>query len=94
VNHLKDCKNLIGLGFSSTQVTDLSMLKGKQLVALSCQGTRVTDLSPLKGMPLKILNCDFKPERDTAILRSIKTLETINGKPAAEFWKEFEAKKP
>jgi hypothetical protein len=28
------------------------------------------------------------------VLRSIKTLETINGKPAAEFWKEQEAKKP
>jgi hypothetical protein len=35
-------------------------------------------------MPLKTINCDFKPERDAAILRSIKTLETINGKPAKE----------
>ena len=51
----------------------------------------MSDLSPLKGMPLKELGCDFKPERDAEILRSIKTLETINGKPAAEFWKEFEA---
>ena len=33
---------------------------------------------------------DFKPERDAEILRSIKTLETINDKPAAEFWKEVE----
>jgi len=44
-------------------------------------------------MPLKLLWCEFKPERDTEILRSIKTLETINGKPAAKFWKEVDAKK-
>jgi len=43
-------------------------------------------------MPLKELWCDFQPERDAEILRSIKTLETINGKPAAEFWKEVEKK--
>jgi hypothetical protein len=29
-----------------------------------------------------------------AILRSIGTLKTINGQPAAEFWKEVDAKKP
>jgi WD40 repeat protein len=52
----------------------------------------VTDLAPLIEMPLKELDCDFKYERDAEILRSIKTLETINGKPAKEFWKEYEAK--
>ena len=57
------------------------------LTELGCAGTKVSDLSPLKGMPLKQLSCDFKPERDAEILRSIKTLETINDKPAAEFWK-------
>jgi hypothetical protein len=36
---------------------------------------------------------DFKPERDPEILRSIKTLATINGKPAKEFWKEVDAGK-
>jgi len=43
-------------------------------------------------MPLKELICDFMPERDAKILRSITTLETINGKPAAEFWKEVKGK--
>jgi Leucine-rich repeat (LRR) protein len=41
-------------------------------------------------MPLKELICDFQPDRDAEILRSIKTLEKINGKPAAEFWKDVE----
>ncbi len=75
---------------TNTLVADLSPLKGMPLWQLHCSATKVTDLSPLKDMPLTDLQCDFKPDRDTEILRSIKTLETINGKPAAEFWKEVE----
>jgi hypothetical protein len=52
----------------------------------------VSDLSPLKSMPLKYLDVDFNPERDAAILRSIQTLERINGKPTAEFWKAVAAR--
>src|SRR5262249_16886734 len=74
-----------------TRVSDLSPLVGMKLTGFSCNGSRVTDLSPLRGMPLKDLGCDFKPERDTDILRSFKTLEIINQKPAAEFWKDVEA---
>ena len=35
--------------------------------------------------------CDFVPERDTEILRSIKTLQDINGVPVKEFWKRVKA---
>ncbi|GEM_PF-3771872 len=45
----------------------------------------MSDLSLLKDIPLKELSYDSRPERDVAILRSIKPLETINDKPAAEF---------
>jgi Leucine-rich repeat (LRR) protein len=82
---------LTWLHCAGTAVKDLSPLQGMPLTRLECHKTQVTDLSPLKGMPLKELNCDFQPERDGAILRSIKTLEKINGKPAAEFWKDVEA---
>jgi Leucine-rich repeat (LRR) protein len=92
--HLKECKKLTSLVLSDTKVSDLSSLKGMKLQALYCNATQVSDLSPLLGMPLKDLRCDFKAERDTKILRSITTLETINGKPVKEFWKEVEAKKP
>jgi hypothetical protein len=44
----------------------------------------VDDLAPLKKLPLKQLWCDFKPERDSVVLRSIKTLEMINGKSAKD----------
>jgi Leucine-rich repeat (LRR) protein len=88
---LKDMK-LTVLHFPNTAVSDLSPLKGMSLTNLNCADTKVSDLSPLTGMPLKQLWCDFKLERDAEILRSIKTLEKINGKPAKEFWKEVEAR--
>ena len=78
------------LSISGSAVSSLSPLEGMPLTDLWIDGTRITDLSPLREMPLKILKLDFKPERDTDILRSIKTLERINDKPAAEFWKEVE----
>jgi hypothetical protein len=75
------------------QVSDLSPLRGMRLTGLWCFFTKVTDLSPIKDMPLKELRCSFDPKRDTEILRSIKTLETINGVPVAEFWRQVEAGK-
>jgi Leucine-rich repeat (LRR) protein/predicted Ser/Thr protein kinase len=71
-----------------TPISDLSPLSGMPLTRLECEGTSVSDLSPLKGMPLKELGCDFKLNRDTEILRSLASLEKINGKPANEFWNE------
>jgi serine/threonine protein kinase/Leucine-rich repeat (LRR) protein len=77
---------------SRTHVSDLSVLRGMPLEVLSCSRlASVSDFSFLKGLPLRILACDFIPERDTTLLRSMKTLETINGLPAKEFWKRVEA---
>ena len=90
---LKDMK-LTSLYCNNTKVSDLSPLKDMKLTSLWCHYTPVTDLSPLRGMPLITLSCDFKPERDAEILRSLTRLETINGKPAADFWKDVDAKKP
>jgi serine/threonine protein kinase len=75
-----------------TRVSDLSPLHGMPLVEASFQGTPVSDLSPLRGMPLKRIRFEFRPEQDTSLLRSLSTLETINGKAAAEFWKEVDGK--
>jgi len=73
---------------ASTEVIDLSPLVGANLNFLSADRTAISDLPPLKRMPLKRLNIDFQPERDTELLRSITTLESINEKPAAEFWED------
>jgi hypothetical protein len=86
------CGNLDGAPVGDAGLAHFKGCTGLRSVSLT--GTRVTDLSPLKGMPLKELSCDFKPERDTEILRSLKSLQRINGKPAAEFWKEVDARNP
>jgi hypothetical protein len=49
-------------------------------------------LSPLKEPPLTTIEGDFHPARDTNIVRAIKMLETINFKPADEFWNRLEKK--
>ena len=94
VSDLSPLKNmkLTHFNCNGAPVSDLSPLKGMQLTVLSCYGPKVPDLSPVKDMPLKKLWWDFKLERDAEILRSIKTLETINEKPAAEVLKKAEEK--
>ncbi len=82
---------LVGFQCRSPRVSDLTPLRGMKLVTFECTGTQVTDLSLLAEMPLKEIKCDFVPDRDTEILRSIKSLETINDKPAAQFWKDLPA---
>lgn len=72
---------------ANTKVADLSPLRGMPLKTLTIVHTQVTDLSPLKDLPiLEELYCDVVPSRDSEILRSLKTLKTINGKPVKEFW--------
>ena len=94
LEHFKGCKSLAVLRLGGTKVSDLSPLKDMRLMVLYCDATQVSDLLPLQGMPLEDLRCDFKPERDAEVLRSIKTLKTINRKPVNEFWKEVDGKKP
>ena len=86
-----------GLQFLPNEVTDISPVRVlAKLKTLIYNGNfpagmgTLTDLSPLKDMPLKRLWYEIKPERDKALLQSIKTLETINETPAAEFWKQVE----
>jgi hypothetical protein len=58
------------------------------LVSLACGATGVTDLTPLKGMPLRSIACPIRRQQDRDLLRSLKTLQRINGKSAVQFWKE------
>jgi Leucine-rich repeat (LRR) protein len=82
---------LTRLFIANSLVRDISAIKGMELKTLWCYRTQVTDLTPLKGMPLTDLAFDFVPERDTKIVRSVKTLSRINGVSAAEFWKRVDA---
>jgi serine/threonine protein kinase len=92
--HVADISALKGmpLTFLNCQglpITDLSVVKGMPLTTINVAGTRLTDLSPLSETSLQELYFDYNPKRgDKAVLHAIKTLEKINGKPAAEFWKQ------
>jgi Leucine-rich repeat (LRR) protein len=95
---VSDLSPLVGMPLSDVEcddcpVADLTPLHGMPLQTLCCNHTNVSDLSPIKDAPLKKLRCDFDPKRHTEILRSIKTLEEINGLPVAELWKQVEAGK-
>lgn len=82
---------IIELSIESTPVTDLSPLQGMPLNKLSMHDVKVKNLSVLKEMPLHFLCLDFEPERDAGLIRSITTLEMINIKPIAEFWKDVQS---
>jgi serine/threonine protein kinase len=83
---------LQNLEIEQTRVKDLSALKGAKLETFHYNGTLLEDVSVLKDMPLRQVTCDFRRERDEVVLRAIQTLQTINGKPAAQFWKELPPK--
>jgi serine/threonine protein kinase/WD40 repeat protein len=88
---LKDMK-LTSFSCAGTPVSDLTPLKSMPLTTLDCTNTKVTNLAPLTGMPLKTLDCDFNAARDASILRSIKTLEKINGQNVIDLWKKLDGK--
>ena len=70
---------------------DLSPLEGMRLTEIAYDGSPIRDIAVLRDMPLEVVGCDFNPDRDAAVLRSMPTIKTINKKPAAPFWKEFDA---
>lgn len=82
---------LYNLSFARTQVADLSPLRGMKLTTLGLRETKVTDLSVLREIPLKNLWWEIRSQRDTEILRSLKSLEKLNDQPMAEFWNEVDA---
>jgi serine/threonine protein kinase/Leucine-rich repeat (LRR) protein len=94
VSDLTPLENMRLTGFecAKTRVSDLTPLRHMRLELLSVEGLQVTDLALLEGMPLKSLHCDLQQaSRNAELLRGIKTLEKINEKPAAEFWKQIDA---
>jgi Leucine-rich repeat (LRR) protein len=88
---LASMKSLRRLLLESMPVSDLRPLRGLALKDLGIRGTQVTDLSPIKGLPLQRLQLDYRVDREV-FLRSLKGLESINDKPAADFWKEVAGK--
>ncbi len=97
-NPIRDLTPLRGIPLASldlnyTAVSDLRPIHNMPLRTLLLDAHYATDLEPLTGMPLREVRCRFRPERHTHVLRSIKSLETINDRPAEEFWKEQDARR-
>jgi serine/threonine protein kinase len=82
---LREVKSLATLICNNTPVADLSPLKDLPIETLNIAHTEAVDLSPIHGLGLKSLTLNFRRDRDAAWLGAVKTLETINGKPAAMF---------
>lgn len=86
-------KKLTSLYCGNTLINDLTPLQDMPFNEFHCQGAKVTDYSPLKGSSMTRLSLDFKPDRDTELLHTMKKLVWINGKSAAEFWKDVEGQR-
>lgn len=71
----------------SSAVSNLSPLRGMGINQLYAKDCTISDFSPLRDLPLRIVEADFDLARDGEILRSIKSLQQINGQSAEEFWK-------
>ena len=69
-------------------LTPLMTLGGLKKLTIT-GGADWLDLSPVSTLPLEELTCPEPMARKNApVLAEIKTLKTINGQPASEFWKQ------
>jgi hypothetical protein len=60
------------------------------LVLGGCGG--ITDLTPLEGMRLTQFDPPIPmPNKGAEVIRRMKTVTSINGLPAEEFWKKYDA---
>jgi serine/threonine protein kinase len=90
--YLKDLSGLGGIKLQTlelngcSRVEDLGPLTGMPLRSLALADTEIRSLAPLKGMSLVEITLPPKVSTDRDVLRKMSTLETINGRPAAQYW--------
>ena len=67
-------------------------VEDSKVVEANLTDCNVADISPLAGQPLRnlvLLEAQVKTGWD--VVREMKSIETINEMPAAEFWQKFDA---
>ncbi len=66
------------------------LLAWPSLTSLDLKKTAVTDFTPLARLPLTELQANLIVDnvKSEAALKSLATLKTVNGRPAAEYWAE------
>lgn len=78
-------------------ISSLAPLMGMPLATLDLTGCRnITDLAPLTDLPLASLQLDNRYHIEAGTqglraLRSMTSLAKINGKPAEQFWEEYDS---
>jgi hypothetical protein len=83
---------LLHLDLHRTRTTDLLPLGCTRLACLDIRFTAIRDVSPLGQLPLEELS--FHPGRiedGLGLLHGMRTLKTINRRPATDFWKRHSA---
>jgi serine/threonine protein kinase/DNA-directed RNA polymerase subunit RPC12/RpoP len=75
-------------------VKDLSPLQGMPLVGLSIsQCPNLRDLTSLEGMERTEIHLPPQVTKGMEVIRSMKTLASIDDQPAEQFWKKWDAAK-
>jgi serine/threonine protein kinase len=98
-NRIQDLTPLRGMPLKTlflgeNPVRDLSPLRSCPIEWLICQSPYVEDFAPLKDMPLKnVIVSNLKSDQAADALRSVKTLEKINGEAASGFVQEHGVKR-
>lgn len=81
--------SLFHLDLRGTRTTELTPLAHVRLTSLDIRFTAISDVSPLAHMPLAELS--FHPKRIQGwlgVIQGMRTLKTINRRPAEEFWRK------
>lgn len=76
---------LVRLDCHETPLRDLVPIEGMKITELNLGDCRIVEFGPLATMRLRKITADFDADRDAALLKSIPTLEEINGQPAERF---------
>ena len=63
-----------------------------QITSLQFQGS-LKDWGELQAFPLENLDCPSPDQRQAEGLRKHPTLKMIGGRPATQYWKDFDARK-
>jgi serine/threonine protein kinase len=91
---LQDLSGLKGLplrmlNIASSTIKDLTPLAGLPLEHLQLERClELHDLTPLAGMPLVQITLPPEVTMGLDVLRKMPSLQTIDGRPAAQFWKQ------
>jgi serine/threonine protein kinase len=85
---LKRSRSLSMLLCARAPIMALTPLEGLALDLLNIAECPVTEFAPLRDLAVKKLIVTLQSDEQKAVIRSLRMLEQINGKPTAQFWQD------